>query len=168
MNDFLTARIPEVVLSGDARADLIAFFGPQGDRFQINVPEGFLARIYDFSVYAQAANDMRYGFNLMRTPVGPSGVRAWNSDADVMNDGGQIAALSYVNQFVGSGAQDYKAPHSELLWPLDYRLALPPRVAGFAQVTAVYSFRMRYILVRATASQIAAVLFWQNQGVQSA
>lgn len=167
MNDFLTARIPLSTLAGDIAPDLVTNFGPGGNIVPINVPEGFAARLYDFAVYELFPPDGRYGVNLVRTPVPRDGVRAWSGDQEVLDDGGVLAALG--GTFVsGTGDQNQRYPHTEHLWPLDYRLVMAPRITGFTQVSRSMGFRVRYQLVRASRKEVAAILFWQNQGVKVA
>lgn len=165
MNDILTARISTSNLSGDVRPDLLTNFGPRGDFFRLLVPEGMAARLYDFSVYHRMPLAGRYGYNLVRVPVSAAGVRAWINDAQVNTDGGTLAALQ---GSVLSGAGPVAMPDTAFLWDLDYRLVSDPRVTGFAQVGAEVSFRLRYRLVRASKTEVAAILFWQNEGVKRA
>lgn len=167
MNDFLTQRIPETVISGDIAPDLLVNLGPQGDQFKLNLAEGTAARLYDFSVYQQIPGDGRYGVNLVRSPVPVDGDRAWTNDDEVLSDGNVIAALQLIN-ITGTGDVSDRFPHTELLWPLDYRVVINPRVTGFCQVARQIGFRLRYQVIKASKVEIAAILFWQNQGVKVA
>ncbi len=163
MNDIQTQTIDELPLGGDIRADIITALGEDGDRFKLNVPEGHVARLWDFSVYARVVASTRYGVNLYKGLLPRDGVRAWTNDSEVLRDGGVLAALSYVNITGGSGNF---FPHSEHLWDLDYRLAIGPRVGGFMQTATVAGFRLRYRIIRASDREIAAILFWQNAGIK--
>lgn len=165
MNDILTARIQVSTLSGDARTDLLANLGPRGDFFKLQVPEGHAARLYDFSVFCRMPLAGRYGYNLVRVPVPEAGVTDWVNDTQGNRDGGTLAALQ---QSVLSGAGPVPAVNTEFLWDLDYRLVSDPRITGFAQVSAEVSFRLRYRLVTASRTEVASILFWQNEGVKRA
>jgi len=165
MNDILTARIEMTTISGDIAPDLVTNLGPQGDEFKINVPQGFAARLWDFSLYMAMADNQRLGVNLMRTPVPRDGVRAWTNDNEMLDDGGVIAVLGSTTRGTSAtGMSSMTFPQTEHLWDLDYRLVLNPRITGFAQVSRELGFRLRYKLVRATTNQVAAILFWQNAG----
>ncbi len=167
MNDILTQRIEVTALSGDVAPDLRTAFGPQGDEFRLNVPEGFAARLWSFSVYpTQLGTNSRLGIALMRSPVPADGVRAWTNDNEVLDDGNQLASYLHSHLIVTTGATIVQGPVEFLLWDLDYRLVLNPRVAGFAQTAQQCGFRLRYKLIKVSRADVAAILFWQNQGVK--
>lgn len=169
MNDLLTQRMNMTQISGDVAPDLRTNLGPQGDQFRLYVPEGWAARLYDFSVYHQWLVDSRYGINLMKGPAPfEEGVAAWGGDTNVLRDSGSLAALLFKNDFVTSGSANAFYPHTEHLWDLDFRLVLNPRVTGFVQVASSVGFRLRYRLVKASRSDVANILFWQNEGVKRA
>lgn len=161
MNDILTSRIVNSVLSGNAAPDLITNNGPQGDLHKLNVPEGFAARLWDWQVFSRLVASGRYAFNLIRTLTPRDGVTAWTNDSEVNRGGDAIAALA--GQLVGATGLQV-SPHRVMLWDEDIRLVINPRVTGFVQVSQNVGFRLRYKLVRATKMEIAAILFWQNAG----
>lgn len=169
MNDFLTSRMPMTAINGNVATDLIANLGPNGDQFTLNLPKGFVARLWDFAVYRQVSLDQRYGINLVRSPSiqGPTQARIWTNDDEVLTDGSVIAALSAHN-INGTGDMVATFPHTSFLWDMDYRVVLNPRVTGFVQVIGQMGFRLRYKLMRATTAQIASIMSWQNEGVTRA
>jgi len=166
MNDIMISRIPNVTIAGDVAPDLITALGPQGDQFKLNVPEGHVARLWDFAVFCQLNNTNRYAFNLVKSPTPRDGDVAWTNDNEVNRGGDAIAALSLVDLFTTSGSITQMWPHTEHLWDLDYRLVLNPHVVGFFQGTAGCSFRLRYKLMRASRDEVASVLFFQRSGVK--
>jgi len=156
MNDFLTWRRVLTATSG--------VVAPQ--EVNLNVPEGFSAKLYDFAVYASFLNDSRYGINLYRSPVPADGGRVWNGSIQVLADGGVLAALFMKDNFVTSGNMAAFWPHTEHLWPLDYRVSAPMRIAGFTLGNQDIGFRLRYQLIRQSVAEIAAILSWQGMGVK--
>lgn len=150
-------------IAGDLAPDLITAFGPQGAQFRLNVPEGHVARLYDFGVYDKPANASRYAINLQRTPVPRDGAVAWTTDSNALRDAGALASLI---QSAGSPATTTQYPHSEHLWDLDYRVVVNPHVTGFAQGAQDMGFRLRWVLLKASKVEIAAILVWQNQGIK--
>lgn len=168
MNDFITQRIDMTALSGDVRTDLLAAFGPQGDQFRMNLPEGHVARLWDFGIYCFFTENGRYGINLAKAPVPRDGVVAYTSDVEVLEFGGMLTAQYQRNELSASGQAIAQYPHTEHLWDLDYRLVSNPRVTGFSQTSQVMGFRLRYRIQRASIQEIASILMWQNQGVKVA
>ncbi len=151
--------------AGDIRPVLLAAFGAQGDQFDTHIPTGMAAKLYDFSVFRSQVGNSRYGVNLNRGIVTADGVRAWTTDNEVLDDGSVIAALFHRNDLATSGQANQDSPQTAFLWDLDYRIVLPVRVTGFAQVSQSMGFRLRYKLVKATPKEVATILFWQGQGV---
>lgn len=164
MNDILTSRIDTTSISGDVGSDLITTNGPGGDEFNLNVPQGYVARLWDWGVFGRIQAAGRVALNLSRMPRGPDGVRVWINDDQIMQDGGTLSAITYTNNLSGTSPQVW--PVGERLWEMDYRVVMNPRVAGFAQVTQDMAFQLRYTLLKASRDEIAAILFWQGSGVK--
>jgi len=159
MNEFLTWRRPQESISGNV--------GPLA--VNLNVPAGFAAKLYDFAVYSQMAGNSRYGYNLVRTAVpAVEGLRTWTNDNEVLDDGSVIAAFQARDNLTTTGRNIQFFPQTEHLWPLDYQVVSQMHISGFNQVAQFVGFRLRYQLVPASKLKVAAILFWQNEGVKRA
>lgn len=155
MNDILEWREPMAALSGNISIEI-----------DLKVPLGFSGRLWDFRVYNQGGNNIRYGIALYRTPVTPA--RAWTTDAEILNDGQILARLMFRDNFNTNGRSVQFFPHTAPLWELDYRVVTPLRIGGFAQASQNIGFSLRYRLEKLPKAQLAAILAWQNQALQEA
>jgi len=168
MNDILTNNITLTAVTNVIQDDLITAFGPQGAQHRLNVPQGWAARLWDWSVFCDWGTDDRWGVSLQRQPLPRDGQEDWDADIDVLNDGGQLASFMFHCDFTTTGETSFAFPLTEPLWEMDYRLVINPRIVGFATGQVNLGFRLRYKLVRASREQVAAILFWQNAGMKVA
>lgn len=159
MNDIVSTRVEMEPLTGNIAAIVL----------DLKLPEGFAARLWDFTIFDRVEQDSRLGINLYKysSPIG-EGVTAWTGDQQVLRDGDVISRFIRNQDFVTSGSFSAVGKFVDHLWDQDIRVVAPLQIGGFAQVAQQLGFELRFKRVRASRTELAAILFWQNRGVKRA
>lgn len=160
MNEFKTFVIPFASRTGGASLQLNVDF---------KLATGTAARIHSVEFYSNTplTTDARGG-GAWYPYAGAHVPRVLADENAILRDPAPLWRLRYSNENQTSGYESIYWPLIHNLWELDYRLIMPSTILFFPTQTVFAGWAIRYKVVRATKGEVAAILFYQNEGLKIA
>jgi len=158
MNDFKTLVIPLTTVGAGGFTFVIDF----------KLAEGRAAKIHSIEAYSDgpAGGNLRTG--MMWAPIKqqtPS--RPLFDENDLLRTPAAIWRFMYREVFAAGGTVADSWPVTQVLWDLDYRVITRSQMDGFAAIQLRMGVAIRYKVVNVSPAEVAAILFWQQEGLKT-